>query len=386
LIGLHWDTPSLDPSDEETSSMQVQESSRTLVTNRTTIPTLIPAIDGLRGLAIIGVLLFHLGIPKCSLGWTGVELFFVISGFLITRILLNTCEDRDYFKRFYVRRALRIFPIYYLVVITYTAAAVFSTSVEALRMLPMYYVYLQTIPQLRSQFTVVAMLGHTWTLAIEEQFYFIWPLVIFLVKGRKLLVVITVMIFAAMGLRLLSLRFANPFLVDGWIGVQIDTLAAGAMVAYTSRIYDRQTMQRYLTVAFLGGVASLLLLVSIVGTSVFWTPKIWGRSWYGPLLISVLACTFAGIVGLAAIGHRWTRWLEFRSLMRWGKISYGIYLFHPFVFLFVDIVVRHTVHAQSHLASRSIMLVKLSLTYLVGSVSWKLIESPILQLKGRFAR
>jgi peptidoglycan/LPS O-acetylase OafA/YrhL len=365
--------------------MQVQESSRTLVTNGTTIPAIIPAIDGLRGFAIIGVLLFHLGIPKCSLGWTGVELFFVISGFLITRILLNTCEDRDYFKRFYVRRALRIFPIYYLVIIIYTVVAV-SSSFGALRTLSLYYVYLQTIPQLRSQFTIMAMLGHTWTLAIEEQFYFFWPLVIFLVKGRKLLVVITMMFFVALGLRFAFLRFPNPFLIDGWIGVQIDTLAAGAIVAYTSRINNRQTMQRWLSVAFLVGMASLLILVSIVGTSAFWTPKIWGRSWYGPLLISILACTFSGIVGLAAIGHRWTRWLEFRPLMRWGKISYGIYLFHPFVFLLVDRAVRYTGHAQGHLASRGIMLAKLSLSYLVASVSWKLIESPILQLKDRFAR
>jgi peptidoglycan/LPS O-acetylase OafA/YrhL len=365
--------------------MQVQESSRTLITNGTTIPAIIPAIDGLRGFAIIGVLLFHLGIPKCSLGWTGVELFFVISGFLITRILLNTCEDRDYFKRFYARRALRIFPIYYLVVITYSVVAV-SSSFGALRTLSLYYVYLQTIPQLRSQFTVMAMLGHTWTLAIEEQFYFIWPLVIFLVKGRKLLVVITMMFFVALGLRFISLRFPNPFLIDGWIGVQIDTLAAGAIVAYTSRINNRQTMQRWLSVAFLVGMASLLILVSIVGTSAFWTPRVWGRSWYGPLLISILACTFSGIVGLAAIGHRWTRWLEFRPLMRWGKISYGIYLFHPFVFLLVDTVVRYTGHAQSHLVSRGIILAKLSLSYLVASVSWKLIESPILQLKDRFAR
>jgi peptidoglycan/LPS O-acetylase OafA/YrhL len=232
----------------------------------------------------------------------------------------------------------------------------------------------------------MAMLGHTWTLAIEEQFYFIWPLVIFLVKGRKLLVVITMMFFVALGLRFISLRFPNPFLIDGWIGVQIDTLAAGAMVAFTSRINNRQTMQRWLSAAFLVGMASLLILVSIVGTSAFWTPKVWGRSWYGPLLISILACTFSGIVGLAAIGHRWTRWLEFRPLMRWGKISYGIYLFHPFVFLLVDTVVRYTGLAHSHLVSRGIILAKLSLSYLVASVSWKLIESPILQLKDRFAR
>ena len=365
--------------------VQVQESSRVLIASGRAIPTLIPAIDGLRGLAVIGVLLFHLGIPKCSLGWVGVELFFVISGFLITRILLNTRQDQSYFKNFYARRTLRIFPIYYLVVITYTAVVLFLSAGD-LHSLPLYYVYLQTIPQLRSQFSVVPMLGHTWTLAIEEQFYLIWPLMVFLLKGRKLLIVIILMIFVAPGLRFVSLKLANPFLVDGWLGVQLDALAAGAAVACTSRIYDRHVMQRWLSVAFFLGSASLVILVSLVGTQVFWTPEIWGRTWYGPLVMSILACTFSGAVGLVAVGHRWARWLEFGPLMRWGKISYGIYLFHPFIFLFVDAIVRHTGQVQGHLVSRSVILVKLALTYLVASVSWKLIESPINQLKGRFAR
>jgi peptidoglycan/LPS O-acetylase OafA/YrhL len=365
--------------------VQVQESSRALITSDRAIPALIPAINGLRGLAVIGVLLFHLGIPKCSLGWVGVELFFVISGFLITRILLNTRQDQSYFKNFYARRTLRIFPIYYLVVITYTAV-VFFLSAGDLRSLPLYYVYLQTIPQLRSQFSVAPMLGHTWTLAIEEQFYLIWPLMVFLLKGRKLLIVIILMIFVALGLRFVSLKFANPFLVDGWLGVQLDALAAGAAVAYTSRIYDRHVMQRWLSVAFFLGSASLLILVSRVGTQVFWTPKIWGRTWYGPLVMSILACTFSGAVGLVAVGHRWTRWLEFRPLMSWGRISYGIYLFHPFIFLFVDAIVRHTGQVHGHLVSRSVILIKLALAYLVALISWKLIESPINQLKSRFAR
>ncbi len=365
--------------------IQVQESNRGLITNGAKIPTFIPAIDSLRGLAIIGVLLFHLNIPKCSLGWAGVELFFVISGFLITRILLNTQEDRNYFKNFYVRRSLRIFPIYYLVLITYTVV-IFSSSVGNLRSLPLYYVYLQTIPQLKSQFSVAPMLGHTWTLAIEEQFYLIWPLTVFLLKGRKLIITIALMIFVAVGLRFISLIFANPFFIDGWLGVQVDTLAAGAAIAYASRIYDRRTMQRWLSVAFLLGTTSLLILVSFVGTQVFWTPKIWGRTWYGPLVISIMACTFSGAVGLVAVGHRWTRWLEFRPLMRWGKISYGIYLYHPFTFLFVDALVSRAGHLQNHLVSRSVILVKLAVTYLAASVSWKIVEGPMNQLKDRFSK
>ena len=172
----------------------------------------LPALDGLRGIAIIGVLFFHLGIPKFSLGWAGVELFFVISGFLITRVLLNTREQPNYFRNFFYRRILRIFPIYYLVLIAYTAIVV-SSSLTGFRNLPFYYVYLQTIPQLQSQFGELQMLSHTWSLAIEEQFYLIWPMAIYLLKGRKLFAMLLILIGTGLSLRFMALRSANAFLL-----------------------------------------------------------------------------------------------------------------------------------------------------------------------------
>jgi peptidoglycan/LPS O-acetylase OafA/YrhL len=364
--------------------MQIQNASRTPAASRIAVSSFIPALDGLRGVAIIAVLLFHLDFPKCSLGWAGVELFFVISGFLITRILLNTRDNRNYFSNFYYRRTLRIFPIYYLVITIYTALKLFSSG-DSLRNLPFYYLYLQTIPQLQSHFREMPMLGHTWSLAIEEQFYLIWPMAVFLLRGRKLFVMISMMIITGLGMRFYALEFANPFLIDGWLGVQVDALAAGAIIAYGLRVSDRQVIQRSVLAAFLLGTLSLVGLVSIAGTTVFWTPIIWGRLWYSPLVLTAMACAFAGAVGLAAIGHRWTRWLEFPPLMRWGKISYGIYLFHPFVFYLMDIVARHIGPPKSRLVSGSIMLVKLSLTYLLARISWILIEGPINSLKDRFS-
>jgi peptidoglycan/LPS O-acetylase OafA/YrhL len=344
----------------------------------------IPALDGLRGIAILGVLFFHLGLPKCSLGWSGVELFFVLSGFLITRILLKTRDNSNYFRSFYIRRALRIFPIYYLVLIACSVVAL-RTLTEGRQTLPFYYVYLQTIPQLATQFGVLPMLGHTWTLAIEEQFYLMWPLVVFLVRGPRLLMTMMAMVLGALALRFLSLGFANPFLVDGWLGVQIDALAAGAMIAYASQTLPRRVLQRWLTGCLLLGAFSLGLMVAMAGTTVFWSPRLWGRMWWGPLLISILVLTFGGAVGLTALRHRWTRWLEFRPLMRWGKISYGIYLFHPFTLLLVETTLGRFGHRHNHLLSLTIMLAKLGVTYLAALISWRLIEGPINSLKDRFA-
>ncbi len=366
--------------------VQIQESNQARTPTGASLPDFMPAIDGLRGIAILGVIFFHLRLRFFNLGWAGVELFFVISGFLITRILLNTRGQENYLKRFYIRRTLRIFPIYYLVLLLYTIVMLISKSNE-FHALPFYCVYLQTIPQLKTEFRIMSMLGHTWTLAIEEQFYLIWPLSVLLLRGKKLLIMAAALIAAGLCLRFISLRFANPFLVDGWIGVQLDVLVAGALVAYAaSQITDRNYFIRLLSLVFMIGTACLVALVAILGPSAFWTPKIWGRTWPGPLVISAMACCFFGLVGLTAIGHPWTRWLEFKPLRRWGKISYGMYLYHPFILLVVDrIAVGHLHPGKSKLVSIGLILTKLALIYLAAWISWQLIEKPILQLKDRLA-
>jgi peptidoglycan/LPS O-acetylase OafA/YrhL len=365
--------------------VQIQEINQIRTPTGTFIPDFIPAIDGLRGIAILGVIFFHLGLPFFNLGWAGVELFFVISGFLITRILLNTRREENYFKRFYIRRTLRIFPIYYVVLLLYTAVMIISASNE-FHALPFYYVYLQTIPQLKTEFRIMPMLSHTWTLAIEEQFYLIWPLAVLLLRGKKLLIVSAVLIATALGLRFISLKYANPFLVDGWIGVQLDVLVAGALLAYAaSQTTNRNHFARVVSTVFVIGTVGLMVLITILGPSAFWTPKIWGRTWPGPLVISAMACCFFGLVGFTAIGHPWTRWLEFKPLRRWGKISYGIYLYHPYILRFVNETAAHLHLGKNRLISISLLLTKLGLVYLTAWISWQLIEKPILQLKGRLA-
>ena len=348
------------------------------------IPEFIPALDGLRGVAILAVLLFHLGIPAFSLGWAGVELFFVISGFLITRILISTRTKPDYFRRFYYRRTLRIFPIYYLVLIAYGVAA-FLAAGPVPHTLPFYYVYLQTIPQLQSQFTDIPVLGHTWSLAIEEQFYILWPVAVLVLRGRILLAVIASMIASGLGLRILALGRSNPFLVDGWLGVQIDCLAAGALVAYISGVSGRAQISRWALAAFTSGTAFLAIMVVTVGAAAFRTPLIWCRAPYGPFVITAMACACFGAVALVASGHPRTKWLELRPLMRVGKVSYGIYLYHPFVFLLVDNLSLQVFNHKSRLVSAVVMLGELLLTYIVAGMSWRVIESPINSMKNRIA-
>ena len=166
-----------------------------------------PALDGIRGIAIIGVLLTHgmtvapglqdsfggrLLAYLLTPGWVGVDLFFVLSGFLITGILLSTKQSRNYFTSFYARRCLRISPIYYL---TLTGVLLVGTqSYWYSSMLPSlwgrkvsYFFYLQNIWPFMNHGTLGGLLGHFWSLAVEEQFYLVWPILVLLVPERLLI-------------------------------------------------------------------------------------------------------------------------------------------------------------------------------------------------------
>src|SRR5262245_30496387 len=174
----------------------------------------IPALDGLRGLAILLVLLVHTYYPAggiarhqstldraclhvCGLGWCGVDLFFALSGFLITGILLQAKGGEDALRNFYLRRALRIFPLYYLVVL----ARLFILPGRAFDPWEStsYLLYFSNF--WRSAHLAVTpfdnFVGPTWSLAVEEQFYLLWPLLVFLLSRRSLLILCVVLLGAA---------------------------------------------------------------------------------------------------------------------------------------------------------------------------------------------
>jgi len=361
---------------------------RTDQSDRCDAPSFIPEIDGLRAFAILGVLLFHLELPWCSLGWMGVELFFVISGFLITRILLASRDKPRYFTTFYSRRTLRIFPIYYLVITLYTLEMFFSHGLVAVRTMPFYYAYLQTIPQLHSGLTDAPMLIHTWTLAIEEQFYLLWPLAVLLLSGRKFLIANVAILLVAPIVRFLTLSASSPYLIIGWLPAQMDLLGAGAIIAFASQYLSVRSLRRAAMVALAAGAAGMVIIVRHVGLETFWMTTQWSRLWYSPLLLSAMAATFAGIVALAASRHALTRWLSWRPLTHYGKISYGIYLYHPYAFLAMGQLFNKykAAHPHMHHAWSMPILLKLGCSYAVALVSWHLIESPMKRLKERLTQ
>jgi peptidoglycan/LPS O-acetylase OafA/YrhL len=359
-------------------------------------PSYVPELDGLRTLAILGVLLFHLEVPGFALGWTGVPLFFVLSGFLITRILLSSKEGPNYFSRFYIRRSLRIFPIYYIVMLL-SFAVFYSVDKEQIKYLKYYATYLQTWPILHTQFKSVWVLGHTWTLAIEEQFYLVWPLIIFFSSRMTISLLSMALIIAAPLIRILVLDDSNVYLSFSWLPAETDTLSAGSLLATMLDGGRERNLSSHLKVILCVLVGSFVWISALVwlsnGQSAFWEPANWARQPQNVVFISALAIFFAAFVAAALVSPVWLRWLRHPAMVYVGRRSYGIYLYHPFVFWFTDLPYAHRIVSSRYFSWLGqvqspiiIWSLKLLITFAIACLSWKWVESPILELKEKAER
>ena len=366
-----------------------------------------PAADGIRGVAILMVVLHNAEFVERSspgfllkltgaitaTGWVGVQLFFVLSGYLITGILVDALGSAEYFRRFYIRRFLRIFPLYYTVL--FLAIIVFphfanvpEWTAVARRNQWWYWGYLSNWGDIVGH--SVPAFTHFWSLAVEEQFYLAWPLLMFVLsrRGATALCVIMLMVtpLIRLSLHLLGLpqQAAYEFTVARW-----DALAAGALVALLMRDAPLQhTLARWIgriTGASLGALAAIVayergfhandLIVQVAGQSLI-----------ALLSASLVYYCVADTTGTAVRVQRVmsVEWLRF-----FGKYSYAIYVFH--------FPIQHVL--GSHLgdklnagdqSTRFIVLV-MYLACIVGMstvtaiVSWNLLEKPFLDLKDRLA-
>jgi peptidoglycan/LPS O-acetylase OafA/YrhL len=356
----------------------------------------IPALDGFRALAIACVLFTHfwtyptttpLVNRLAAAGWVGVDLFFVLSGFLITRILLASRTDGGYYRSFYARRVLRIFPAYYLLLaIVFLALPRVAHSVAlriALRDWHWYALYLSNVlfAQIGWQLFLVDV---TWSVAVEEQFYLAWPI---LVRGlsRKALLLILVGICLVLPL----VRWGGVLMdvdhraLDLLTVFRLDSLALGAVVACLESPLRgwRPAVVRWTGAASAGAVLVLVLFGAF------------GRT--DPLTL-VLGHTLLAVVGGALIvrcldtGSRVAAWFCRRPMRAAGRVSYGLYLFHPLTLMAATTVLAEVGVTPTHLTSRPALngalhvALMASASYGVAWVSFRYFESPILALKTRF--
>ncbi len=353
-----------------------------------------PALDGLRALAMFAVLISHYFPERSALqrafhwGRFGVLLFFVLSGFLITGLLLrgrDAVASREstaggVFRAFMARRALRIAPIYYLVVLTGWWVGYGPIADH----LPWHFTYTGNIAM--TYFGAkLAQATHLWSLCVEEQFYLLWPPVVLFVPARWLAGValsLVVVSFAHEGYGTLQGRtFEQTHLV---LQGCMDALGLGALLAITMH-KDGPTGRSAVTLAFLAAAVGAPLLFFAQGF----------RYQAGLSATDQLAYRLPGDIGIALIstslvflatqsGPSMVRsFLELAPVRYMGRISYGIYLYHLFLIAIGREVALRYGYPQLP-KGLSMFLLYSAISILVASLSWYLIESPINRQKRRF--
>jgi peptidoglycan/LPS O-acetylase OafA/YrhL len=365
----------------------------------------IPELDGIRGLAILGVMALHFfgGITPTTIGeltvvtlsgygvW-GVDLFFVLSGFLITGILLGTKGAPGYFKNFYIRRTLRIFPLYYTVLtvlflLPMGALARFDASLSQMQSvqgwvwpyLTNYYLAPQT------SFSI-PYVSHFWSLAVEEHFYLLWPIVILLLSRRAALWGCALFSVTALVLRIGFESMAPDALYAGVLTpCRLDALCIGAWFAIARRGHaplDPARLGRWAAAAC-GGV--LAISVWHVLNPQFDAIALELRETF-------LAILFGSSVYAAAYHPGLTRT---RAMLRapWlrtlGKYSYGLYVFHGVIAYFLSlhplVPALHALVGNHTLAAAMQVAIGLAVSLLISVASYELFERRFLVLKDRFA-
>lgn len=323
------------------------------------------------------------------MGWCGVELFFVLSGFLITGILLDSRNSPNYFSTFYARRVLRIFPLYY----AYLALAflgpriwhVVSGAANPVAHINPWW-YLTYIQNFRPNTMLLdAYLGHLWSLAVEEQFYLVWPLLVLLVNRKVLTWICFSLLPLALIIRLHYAGQSGPLaqFVNVFTPASLDSLAAGALVAIVVRNPKWLRHARSIVHPLIAACLMWFAILAWRSGSLFeYFPLIqtWG--------ITALTLLFAGIIFLAATGKRGglTTVLNVKPLRFTGKISYGLYVLHPLVIgILLPVFAAVPADAAIDLAlnSEKIAIILLA-SITVAAGSWFFFEKPVLGLKKYF--
>ncbi len=357
-------------------------------------------LDGVRGLAILAVMASHLFAVNVDAGgtvvraighavyygWMGVDLFFVLSGFLITGILVDSREEPGYFRNFYMRRVLRIFPLYYGVLF----ALLLLTPALGIQwhgiFIPLL-LYLQNFQNYnRYTFSLApgVTLNHLWSLAIEEQFYLLWPLLVFAARARlRVLRLALVLSVCALLFRfVLMAQWGNAYAAHHSMFARADALLLGGVLAM---LYRGSAWPRVLAIApwLFAGCAGLVV-VSLLRPAV---PLFASMYWIFCVRFSIVAFASCGLLVWSLRPGLVSRGFSMLPLRWFGKYSYGLYVLHLIFLPYLSRVGRDAFFALTHNKAAAVALTAfavLGLASLAAWLSFQFYEKPFLRLKRYF--
>ena len=349
-------------------------------------------LDGVRAIAVILVLLNHFAPIKTlpqyinvrQIGWVGVHVFFVLSGFLITGVLLDATTE-NYLRNFFLRRVLRIFPLYYALLAIVIGIMFFVKDGEQYRQMvatwghpAWFFAYLGNIKTAITGEMPPRYFQAMWSLHVEEQFYIVFPFLVLRLDRRSLSRTLIALIVAAPVVRfaLWWMFPAKPLLQYMLLPCRMDGLAVGALVALRLRMGPWVISRMHL--------AAVTFCTTLLAVAVFVAG---GRGFDTPLErtigYSIFAFTFgSGLLWIVMFrGGPATNWLNVAPLNFMGRISYGLYLFQLPIAVYLSHFAKHFGVASGWLESLQGSTLAILCSVLVSAASWYGFERPILRLK-----
>ena len=319
------------------------------------------------------------------IGWSGVDLFFVLSGFLITGILLDTRESPNYFRSFYARRALRIFPLYYLVLSAILIAAHFFPYINKLIPIPhdrpFYFFYLNNWWPLLRDTWHGNIIGHFWSLAVEEQFYLLWSVCVFAVRPKHILRLVVGGIAGAFLIRcgLYTHSGVTRDLIENTFS-RMDALLAGAFVAILVR--DPGLLARVKTYVYRLGILSGCVVLALI--YVYGNEGLMDTFGYSCLAFAYAAWVLFSFAR-SGDGSALQKILCSKKLTTIGKYSYGMYVYHVPILTATSLIGSRLLYFRESTALLVLfILVVIALTFITAKLSFDLYESRFLRLKKYF--
>jgi peptidoglycan/LPS O-acetylase OafA/YrhL len=347
-----------------------------------------PHLDGLRALAILGILFEHFDLPLPAMFRCGplcVRFFFILTGYFITQSLwrvrgeLDEPSNEGYLPlgRYYLARLLRTGPPFYLSLLL---GAIFG--IEEVRTNFFWLATFQANHYIAWLGYWPSSISHYWSLAVQEQFYFLWPLVVLTLPRRWFVPTMTAFIIFGLGFRIACIM-TNANTITRWVTLLgcIDSFAVGALIAYLKQSKVLETMWR--SKALLFAMPLVACACFYLGRALMTLPE--GNVWLA-LTESVDAIFLAWVLAAALTGMkpRYARWLSWAPLVYLGKISYGIYVYHVFIIVLVSPLLLPYGMSEDHNVFGRIAIL-LGITLVVSSLSWHWIEQPFLAWKNAMA-